>query len=265
MDDDAWLSVLADREASLEARITAAQGLAGHGDPRIVVGERIAIPDGTLHHKDSSGGPISLIAVPAFGVARFAVTVGEYEAFIDDGGYDDASFWSSEGWTWRLEENVEQPRFWGESEWSVYLAPNHPIIGISAFEAEAYAAFRGARLLTELEWERAARGDDARDYPWGNDWDEQASSHRDYGPRSTVPIGIFPRGVSPFGVHDLCGTVWQWTQDERPTPSLYGPHRAVRGGAWNNLPWSIGCAGKNAYPPTARFSNLGFRLGFDPT
>lgn len=259
-----WRTILADKDASLELRLATAVELARVGDPRIVLGDRIEIPAGTLHHKDSKESAVEAVTVGAFALAAYPVTVGEYAGFIAADGYEDASLWSSEGWSWRLDEDIERPRFWGETEWAAYLVPNHPVVGVSAFEAEAYATFRAARLPTELEWERAARGKDARDYPWGDDWDEHASSHRENGPRRTVPVGIFPRGVSPFGIHDLCGSVWQWTQDERATAGPYGPQRAVRGGAWNNLPWSIGCSGKNAYPPLARFSNLGVRLAFDP-
>jgi formylglycine-generating enzyme required for sulfatase activity len=86
-------------------------------------------------------------------------------------------------------------------------------------------------------------------------------AHRTHGMRTTKPIGIFPSG--PFGLFDVVGSVWQWTIDERGAPGDYGVPRVVRGGAWNNLPWSIGCAARNAYPPEAQFSNLGFRCARD--
>lgn len=263
MATDALLAILADPTASLEDRIAAGHALAERGDPRVVEATPVPIPTGVLLRKATKDAPVTPIEVGAFALARFPVTVGEYAEFVASDGYDDPALWSPEGWSYRLDQDVEAPRFWGESEWSAYLVANHPVVGVSAFEAEAYAAFRGARLPTELEWERAARGDDAREYPWGDGWEPTACGHREHGPRSTVPVGVYPRGVSPFGIHDLCGAVWQWTADERPASSRHGAHRAVRGGAWNNLPWSIGCAGTNAYPPEARFSNLGFRLAFD--
>src|SRR5205823_7143968 len=100
---------------------------------------------------------------------------------------------------------------------------------------------------------------DGRAYPWGDAWDAEACAHRDYGPRCTLAAGICPRGTGPTGIRDLCGNVWQWTSDERPDGA-----RVVCGGAWNNLPWMIGCGARNGYPPDARFSNLGLRLAFDP-
>ncbi|MBM4374354.1 MAG: SUMF1/EgtB/PvdO family nonheme iron enzyme [Deltaproteobacteria bacterium] len=257
------LAVVADVAASLEDRIASAHALAEEGDPRLAEARPIPIPAGILRRKISNDSPIVEIAVPAFAIARYPVTVGEFARFIADEGYDDPSYWSAEGWSFRLDEGLERPRFWGEAEWAPYLVSNHPVVGVSAFEAEAYASYCGARLPRDHEWERAARGDDARDYPWGDAWDPAACCSREHGPRSTIPVGVHPRGMSPFGVHDLCGAVWQWTEDARASEGTYGPPREVRGGAWNNLPWSIGCSGRNAYPPEARFSNLGFRLVFD--
>lgn len=257
------LAVVADARVPLVERIAAAHALATAGDPRLAEAEPVAIPAGVLLRKESIDSPVVRVEVQAFAIAPYPVTVGEFASFVADGGYEDPALWSAEGWSYRLDEDVEAPRFWGEAEWAAYLVPNHPVVGVSVFEAEAYAAYRGARLPRSDEWERAARGDDARDYPWGDAWDPEACSHRDHGPRSTVPVGVYPRGRSAHGLHDLCGSVWQWTEDARPVESRFGPHRVVRGGAWNNLPWSIGCAGRNAYPPEARFSNLGFRLAFD--
>jgi formylglycine-generating enzyme required for sulfatase activity len=234
------LTIIADREATIDARVEASVALADQSDPRALLEDRVAVSD------DAS-----------FTLDRHLVSVARFSEWIDAGGYDDASWWSSDGWSWRCDEDIEAPRFWGEPEWSAYLRPNHPVVGVSWFEADAFANYRGARLPTEREWELACTGGEGRRYPWGDEWDDHASSHRDYGPRSTLAIGICPRGISKHGLHDLCGNIWQWTSDER------GAQRAVRGGAWNNLPWSIGCGGKNAFPPAARFSNLGFRLAFD--
>ncbi len=192
---------------------------------------------------------------------------------IAAGGYRERRHWSRAGWAWRTRERIDRPRFWAEAEWAAYLAPNHPVVGVSVYEAEAYAAFRGARLPTEAEWEKACRGTDGRRYPWGDAWVEDACGQRTYGPRGTVPIGSYPRGVSPYGLYDMVGCVWQWcadaadedaeTDDEDPfvDPEDYdeATERVTRGGGWNNLRWSISCTSRNGFPPIARFSNLGFR------
>jgi formylglycine-generating enzyme required for sulfatase activity len=172
------------------------------------------------------------------------------------------------------------PRFWGEAEWAAYLVPNHPVVGVSYFEAEAYAAFIGGRLPTEAEWEKAARGVDARKYPWGSDWIDDACGMRGVGPRSTVPVGVFPKGASPYGVRDMVGSIWQWCTDpfrgwraEGGASSDDGADRdegavakrTTCGGAWNTLQWSVSCTSRNGYPPSARFSNLGFRCVVGPS
>jgi formylglycine-generating enzyme required for sulfatase activity len=215
------------------------------------------------------------VRVSAFDIDRYPVTVASFARFVDAGGYRERRHWSRAGWAWRSREDVRAPRFWGEAEWAVYLVANHPVVGVSAYEAEAYASFRGARLPTEAEWEKACRGVDGRRYPWGDLWIDDACGSRNVGPRHTAPIGCYPRGRSPYGVEDLLGCVWQWcgdaadedavadADDEDPfvDPDDYDAScpRVTRGGGWNNLPWSLSATSKNAYPPDARFSNLGFR------
>src|SRR5207248_2301751 len=112
----------------------------------------------------SMGDRKETIFVSAYAIDRYPVTAGAFAEFIDDGGYRDRKRWSKQGWAWRMKEGVAKPRFWGEAEWAPYLVANHPVVGVSAFEAEAYARFRGARLPTEAEWEKAARGLDGRTY-----------------------------------------------------------------------------------------------------
>jgi formylglycine-generating enzyme required for sulfatase activity len=259
---DELLRRIADVRASIDERSAAGDALAEAGDPRLEDSvDLLVIPAGILHHKRSRDSQVEPIEMHAFAIARHPVTVHAFAEFIDAGGYDDGSLWSSAGWRWRVDADIDMPRFWDEPEWAPYLVPNHPVVGVSVFEAEAYAAFREARLPSAREWERACRGDDARDYPWGDEWHDDACGHRDYGPRCTLAIGIFPRGVSAFGLHDMVGNVWQWTSDEGDAE---GPAaRVACGGAWNNLPWSIGAAGRNAFAQDARFSNLGFRLARD--
>lgn len=248
------LAVLERLDAPFEERLAAGEELARIGDPRATDLDRVAIPGGAL--ASAEGGEV---VVAAFSIDRYPVTVAAYAELIEAGGYDDASLWTPEGWAWREKEGVSAPRFWGEAEWAAYLAPNHPVVGVSAYEAEAYAAFRGARLPTEAEWEIACRGPAGGRYPWGDAWQEGACGQRGVGPRGTVPIGVYPRGASPSGARDMVGCVWQWCADAAEAEGDDEPRRITRGGGWNNLAWSIGCTCRNAYPPGARFSNLGFR------
>jgi len=264
------LSTIENADAPLDTRIAAAHALAALGDPRVNADERAVVAAGPF----AMGDPPREVKLARYAIDRFPVTVGAYTAFLEQGGYADARHWSTEGWAWRTENGIERPRFWGEDEWKTYLVANHPVVGVSFFEAEAYARFRGARLPTEAEWEKAARGVDGRKYPWGSAWRDDACGMRGVGPRSTVPIGIFPKGVSPNGVYDLVGSVWQWCADPflgwggsgdddagaSAAAAADAPaRRTTCGGAWNTLQWSVSCLGRNGYPPAARFSNLGFR------
>jgi formylglycine-generating enzyme required for sulfatase activity len=126
------------------------------------------------------------------------------------------------------------------------------VVGVSYYEAEAYAQFANRRLPTELEWERAARGEDGRVYPWGDAWEPMNAHHRG-GLRHTLPVGCFPAGRSPHGLYDAAGNVWEWCQGG--SSAL----RPARGGSWNAHPPQLTCASRNAWPPAAQFSNIGFR------
>ena len=274
----------------LDERIRAGEELAKLGDPRATAIDRVPIPAGPFlfggvdlsahggpdhaHDEGSlAGAPPRRVHLSAYRIDRYPVTVAAYAEFLEAGGYRERRFWSRAGWAWKARDHIDRPRFWGEAEWAAVLVANHPVVGVSAYEAEAYAAFRGARLPTEAEWEKACRGSDGRRYPWGNNWIDDACGRRGLGPRGTVAIGTYPKGASPYGVFDLLGCVWHWCadaadddadpEDEDPfvDPDDYDSdtHRVTRGGGWNNLEWSISCTSRNGFPPGARFSNLGFR------
>jgi gamma-glutamyl hercynylcysteine S-oxide synthase len=256
----------------LEDRAVAGRKLARLGDARATAIDRVKIPAGVYRRRATKGDARS-VHVSEYWIDRYPVTVAAFAEFIEAGGYRSKRYWSAAGWAWRAGEQVTLPRFWGEDEWSAYLVPNHPVVGVSAFEAEAYASFRDARLPTEAEWEKACCGEAGRCYPWGDVWEEGACAKRGL-TRGTLPIGIFPRGSSPYGVRDMVGCVWQWCRDvadaEAPEgdsdpfvdPEDYAEDapRVTRGGGWNNLPWNLHCNSRNGYPPASRFSNLGFRI-----
>ncbi len=276
---------------SLEARIALAEELGEAGDPR--ADEWILVPGGPFVMGTDEGdepdqraheSPRMRPDLSSYEVMRTPVTVAQFARFLAAGGYAARESWSSEGWAWRVAGGIVRPRFASEeerAEWHAYLTPNRPVVGVSWFEADAYVRWLGARLPTEAEWEKAARGTDGRRYPWGDEWEDDCAAHRGYGPKKTVPVGVFPKGESPYGVLDAVGSVWQWCRDvyaidaythadarDPQGPSVMPAvadafakplHRVVRGGAWNTLPWSLRCANRNSYPMGARFSNLGFR------
>ncbi len=215
--------------------------------------------------------PQRTVALSAFELDTLPVTFGDFQAFVDAQGYAREELWSPEGWAFARAEGLVRPRFQGEPEWAHVAGSAQPVCGVSWFEAEAYARFAGKRLPTEAEWEKAARGTDGRRYPWGDDWDERRASSRGGPIRAAPPVGSFPLGASPYGALDLAGGLWEWCSDwfhpdyyaaapaENPPGPQSGLMRVARGGAWNCVPLLNRTANRNAWKPTARFSNLGFR------
>jgi iron(II)-dependent oxidoreductase len=272
-DADRLRLAIADPNIGLDARIAAGEELAALGDERALAVDRVLVAAGPFLCGGHEGAAPREVHLSAFRIDRYPVTVAAFAEFIEAGGYRERRHWSRAGWAFRTREGIDRPRFWGEAEWAPYLVANHPVVGVSAHEAEAYASFRGARLPTEAEWEKACRGTDGRRYPWGDAWIDDACGKRNVGPRGTVAIGTYPKGVSPFGLYDMVGCVWQWcadAADEDAEPGDEDPfvdpdgydeatERVTRGGGWNNLEWSLSCTSRNGFPPTARFSNLGFR------
>src|SRR5437667_103406 len=121
--------------------------------------------------------PAHVVDLPAFRIGRFPVTNAEWQAFITDGGYTQQRWWSGRGWQHRLTAGLEQPLFWSADGTRTRfgnvedIPPDEPVQHICYFEAEAYAAWAGARLPTEQEWEKACVWDPAADrrrgWPWG--------------------------------------------------------------------------------------------------
>ena len=153
----------------------------------------------------------------------------------------------------------------------------HPVMDVTWFQAQQFCEWRGGSLPTEAQWEKAARGTDERIFPWGND--PVTCERARYGACGwfTVPVGQHPTGVSPFGVHDMAGNVWEWTKDwyksdyftvspaENPTgPETDTGYKSTRGGAWFYQAGLMTSIWRNHAPPTAAYSYLGFRCIRNP-
>ena len=180
--------------------------------------------------------PAHEVQVDAYYLDTTPVSNGQYLAFMADGGYDRPQYWTSAGWQYRQHADLVAPLFWTRDTdgcwWRrrfgnlVAVDPDEPVVHVSLHEAQAYAAWAGRRLPTEAEWEKAARWDPAtgrsRRYPWGDDdpTDELANlGQRQLAP---APVGSYPAGASPLGVHQLIGDVWEWTS------STFNPYPGFR-------------------------------------
>jgi len=142
---------------------------------------------------------------------------------------------------------------------------DHPVVLVSYADALAYVAWlsevtgRTWRLPTEAEWEKAARGTDGRRFPWGNFWNPSVLNSQDAGPFDTLPVGSFPAGVSPFGLLDAAGQVFEWTSTSA------GPgRRMVKGGSWDDKGCGV-CrpAAHHGRPEGLKHILIGFRAVSD--
>jgi len=231
------------------------------------------------------------VHVDAFFLDTAPVTNRAFLEFIDGGGYHDARWWTEDGWAWCREAGLEHPEFWrreGASSWSVLrfgrrvaLDLAEPVQHVCWYEADAYARWRGRRLPSEAEWEKAASWDPARSrkrrYPWGDAAPDATLANlgqRHHGP---APVGAYPRGASAYGCAQLIGDVWEWTASDftaypgfRSFPYreysevFYGPdYKVLRGGSWATDPIAMRNTFRNWDYPIRRQIFAGFRTARD--
>ena len=255
------------REALIGGEINAISASAPEAQARR---EMITIPEGSFEMGSTWESfaydnelPAQTVHVPAFKIDRLLTTNEEYAHFVEEGGYKRREWWGDEGWAWREREDWKCPLYWSQDGegcdgWRVrgmfddgaVMKRHHPVVGISWYEADAYARFAGKRLAREAEWEKAASWDRQRDskrrFSWGDDEPRPALANFNNSFWGTTPVGAFPEGASPSGCLDMTGNVWEWTQDAFmgfpgfkafPYPEYSetwfdGDHRVLKGGSW---------------------------------
>lgn len=237
--------------------ITACGSSRGAGGPRsVAAAERMAlVTAGDVTNALENSSPVH---VHAFYIDRVPVTVRDYTAFVFETRR--AAPAATRDAVPDIPASLVARHAWAnERAPDEYLA--HPVALVSWDDAAAYCAWRHARLPSEHEWERALRGDDAREYPWGNGPDAARLNSAELGPGDTTPVLAYSRGVSPFGLADGAGNVATWTSSPASSPD----HFIVRGGAWNEPVASARVTRRRQLPRDARSITLGFRCARDAT
>ncbi len=234
--------------------------------------------------------PAHRVDLPAFRIARVPVTNAEWRAFMDAGGYQDPRWWSARGWEHRVEADLQRPQFWSR-DGSRYryghveeIPDDEPVQHVSFFEAEAYAAWAGARLPTEQEWEKACVWDPEagrrRRWPWGeSEWTPALANlaTADNEALRPAPVGAYEAGSSAYGVEQMIGDVWEWTSssfepwpgfspmlyDTYSAPFFGGDYRVLRGGSWAVGGSAVRPSFRNWDHPYRRQIFCGLRLAWD--
>ena len=227
--------------------------------------------------------------VRGFLIASTPITNATYLTFVEGGGYERREWWSDEGWAWKEQYDISRPLAWTSdlrAQWRLDrllpLAPNEPTVHVSWFEADAFARAHGARLPTEIEWEKAATWDqeqqEAEQLPWGSQPPVAAlHANLDGLARGPVSVDAHPHGASPYGCLGMIGNVWEWTSSwfdaypgfhAHPYPEysevFFGRgYRVLRGGSWATRPRVIAPTFRNWDFPQRRQIFAGFRIAKD--
>jgi ergothioneine biosynthesis protein EgtB len=199
--------------------------------------------------------PAHQIDLDLYWIDRHPVTCRQYAQFMASGGYQTRKYWSQVGWQWLQQNPVDRPLYWSDRvDWL-----DHPVYGVSYYEAEAYANFVQKRLPTEAEWEKAALG-------------ASLNSNHSCLIGHTTPVNTYFE-TSQSGCQDMLGNVWEWTAswfDGYPGFNAYpypgysqvyfdGRHRVLRGGSWATSSLGLRTSFRNWYEPQVRQIFAGFR------
>ncbi|MCP4590371.1 MAG: formylglycine-generating enzyme family protein, partial [bacterium] len=201
---------------------------------------------------DEDSRPIHQVVLSPFWIAKYPVTNEQYRRYL------------------KANPNQPKPELWDDKEFN---QPQQPVVGVSWEEAVAYCRWAGLELPSEAQWEAAARGQDQRHFPWGND--EPTESLANFGGTEgkTTPVGGYPGGAGPYGTLDQSGNVWEWCADVWDRRAYKGREgqldpvattgdaavRVLRGGSWAFRPWHLAAAYRFWYGAGYRLADIGFR------
>jgi len=220
-----------------------------------------------------------------FQIENFPVTNAQYLEFIEVGGYDDFSFWLSDGWDVAKKNEWKAPMYWEkeDGEWFTRdfvgkrkINPNEPVCHVSFYEAMAFCKWAGKRLPTEAEWEKAALWNDEENsktiFPWGNQPPTQNHANLlDSCIWSCTNVGSYENGKSHYGCYQMIGDVWEWTSSEfvgfpgfksgfdEYNDKWFTNQKVLRGGSFGTPALSMRGSYRNFFRLDERWMFSGFR------
>jgi len=210
----------------------------------------VKIPKGLFLYGDENK---PLILEKELLIDVYPVTNQDFQRFVEAGGYENKIYWDPTGWAWRENNRISCPEFFFNKKFN---EPDCPVVGVSYFEAEAFANWAGKRLQTELEWEKAARGEEGNVFPWGNNFEIEKCNIAESGIDKTTPVTKYFDGISPYGCFDMAGNVWEWTNSWWDSSE---ESRVLRGGSWYYGSSESRCSYRGGNKPTTRYDDIGFR------
>jgi formylglycine-generating enzyme required for sulfatase activity len=205
---------------------------------------------GSNQNPPGDESPQHRVALDGYWIDRLEVTNADYRPCVDSGGCSEPSDLQA----------FADPAF-----------AAHPVVYVTWFQAQAYCVWRGKRLPTEAEWEKAARGTDGQPFPWGDD-SRPDLLNAGGSTNGTRPIGSYPEGASPYGALDMAGNVWEWVDDwyaaypgSAYRNDYFGEkYKVVRGGSWNHPIQDARTFHRDIASPGRALAVVGFRCAASP-
>jgi formylglycine-generating enzyme required for sulfatase activity len=241
---------------------------------QVVPGESLKINRTLLSTNKELSGMVKIekgvsqngISIPAFLIDKHEVTNAEFFDFVSAGGYREKKFWPENiiidglptPWESAIRSFVDKtgiscPRFWSGAKYPEG-EKDHPVVGISWYEARAYAHWAGKDLPTWDQLWLAALGETDSVFPWGNDV-KTTHLRANFGLKGTQPVGSYPLGVSPFGCLDMAGNVREWLRDSASRGKL----PTVVGGSWKDPSYMFEPSHAESFYPDFASGAIGFR------
>ncbi len=238
----AMASLLEEGAGTANERLDLGEALGLLGDPRV----RSNTDDDYWVSVPGEDGPVT--------IARFPVTNAEYRAFVKDGGYTKRELWGEEGWDWLAATDDPWPNRADNEDSKPFVIDNQPVVGVSWYEAMAFARWADARLPSFEERLWVTRGEERRPYPWGSPFGAGNANTREEVLGRPCAVGLYVNDCTPEGVRDLAGNVAEWCTDG------VARDRWIHPGSWQEPSMAAWAKARSPEAPDSRWAGLGFRL-----